>query len=199
MQKTFFTSDLHLNHARILELCPNRPFSSVPEMNEILIDNWNCIVSKNDIIYFLGDLFLGPIDESLELVKRLNGIIIMIAGNHDRPSLIYHKKDAIIKSEIWKQKYLASGIHEIIISNSILIELNGIKFKLSHFPYIGDHISEDRFLECRPKYEHNTILLHGHIHDFWKINGNMINVGVDVWEFKPVTLKQLSEVYHECY
>ena len=56
------TSDTHFNHANIIKYC-NRPFSSVEEMNETIIANWNKVVSEDDMVYHLGDFALG--DKSL--------------------------------------------------------------------------------------------------------------------------------------
>ena len=51
----FFTSDLHLGHKNIIRLC-GRPFESVEEMDEILIDNWNKKIHRCDTVYILGDI-----------------------------------------------------------------------------------------------------------------------------------------------
>lgn len=51
----FFTSDLHLGHENCIRLC-NRPFSSIEEMDETLIENWNRKVTGKDTVYILGDL-----------------------------------------------------------------------------------------------------------------------------------------------
>lgn len=76
------TSDTHFNHANIIKYC-NRPFSSVEEMNETIIANWNKVVSQGDTVYHLGDFALG--DKSLipDFIRRLNGHISFIMGNHD--------------------------------------------------------------------------------------------------------------------
>jgi calcineurin-like phosphoesterase family protein len=75
----FFTSDTHFDHKNIIEYS-NRPFSSVGEMNEKLIQNWNEVVSKDDVIYHLGDFaFTNP----SKFLTRLNGKIFTINGSHD--------------------------------------------------------------------------------------------------------------------
>ena len=83
----YFTSDTHFGHARIIELCA-RPFANVDEMNEALIQKWNAVVGPDDVVYHLGDFFMGP-KETVLLRKRLNGKIVLIKGNHD-------KKDAVL-------------------------------------------------------------------------------------------------------
>lgn len=53
-QNIFFTSDTHFWHENIIKFC-NRPFSSVEEMNDTIIENWNKVVGENDIVFHLGD------------------------------------------------------------------------------------------------------------------------------------------------
>ena len=57
----FFTSDLHLGHRNIIQLC-NRPFSSIDEMDQRFIEKWNEKVTDADTVYILGDLMFRNID-----------------------------------------------------------------------------------------------------------------------------------------
>lgn len=77
--KIFLIADTHFNHTNIIRYC-NRPFSSIGQMNETLVNNWNSSVGKDDTVYFLGDLCMG--DPRIWLDK-LNGEIRFIRGNHD--------------------------------------------------------------------------------------------------------------------
>jgi calcineurin-like phosphoesterase family protein len=82
MTNTFFTSDHHFGHKNILEYeKQHRPFASVEEMNEALIDKWNSVVTRNDIVYYLGDFCFGR--ENIAIADRLNGKKRLILGNHD--------------------------------------------------------------------------------------------------------------------
>lgn len=89
MNKTFFVGCTHFQHANIIKLA-NRPFSSVEEMDETLIDNWNKTVGKNDVVYHLGDFAYHGTTSNSDILKRLNGRITLIQGNHD-PVLWGHK------------------------------------------------------------------------------------------------------------
>lgn len=76
----YFTSDTHFGSHRVLELS-KRPFSSVEEMDQTIINNWNEIVGKDDIVYHLGDF--GDYEKS----NLLNGKIILIQGNYEEVDL----------------------------------------------------------------------------------------------------------------
>lgn len=87
MSNIFFTSDTHWHHRNILEYCPGRKkfWSTVEEMNEGLIVNWNSQVGPNDIVYHLGDFTLTTRIELIDpILARLNGRIRLIKGNHDK-------------------------------------------------------------------------------------------------------------------
>ena len=84
MGKIFLTSDTHFNHLNILRYeSETRPFSSIEEMNEAIIANWNSVVSPEDTVYHLGDFFMGRYDAIEDILDRLNGTIKLIRGNHD--------------------------------------------------------------------------------------------------------------------
>ena len=79
----FFTSDLHLGHENCIRLC-NRPFSSIEEMDETLIENWNRKITGKDTVYILGDLIYRSQKPPEEYLRRLRGKKHLILGNHDR-------------------------------------------------------------------------------------------------------------------
>lgn len=76
MSKIWFTSDTHFGSERTLQLS-KRPFKTVSKMNTEIIDNWNDVVSDNDLVYHLGDF--GDFSKR----EYLNGEIILIKGNYD--------------------------------------------------------------------------------------------------------------------
>lgn len=68
----YYTSDLHFGHKNIIQLT-SRPFSSVEEMDEVLIKNWNSKVTKNDLVYILGDFtWYNSAEKNLKILERLN-------------------------------------------------------------------------------------------------------------------------------
>lgn len=79
----FFTADTHFDHKNIIRYC-NRPFQSVKEMNESIIDNWNTTIGKNDFVYHLGDFAFADAQRQEQIARSLNGSIHLIRGNHDR-------------------------------------------------------------------------------------------------------------------
>ena len=199
----FLTADHHFGHLKICEMT-NRPFASVEEMNETLIANHNAVVKPGDRVIFLGDVCMGKLANTLPLVARMNGHKILILGNHDRPSRLYHHKNDLKKQE-WLEKY--QNYFEIIQetmcmelcrprSNRPSARLDVVPVLLHHLPYrddsFVDHSYEGRYKEFQPIDDGKTVLLHGHIHNAWKQKGfRQINVGVDVWGYKPVHIDQI--------
>lgn len=82
---TFVTSDTHFHHTRIVEAKDNnlklRPFDSVEEMNEFIVEQWNSVVSPRDRVYHLGDVSFSR--KGLDILSRLNGRKVLARGNHD--------------------------------------------------------------------------------------------------------------------
>jgi calcineurin-like phosphoesterase family protein len=181
----FFTSDTHFGHARIIELC-NRPFRDVQHMNEMLIKNWNDTVGPNDVVYHMGDVALGSIADSLPLVGRLNGFKALVPGNHDR--IFSGESQKRIDRFLPEYEKVFHHILPEICNGSI----HGRPVVLSHFPYQGDSQENDRHIDKRPVDEGNP-LIHGHIHEKRRIEGNMFNVGVDVNDFRPVSIETISD------
>lgn len=85
----FVTSDQHFNHKKIIEY-QDRPFSSVGEMNDQLIMNWNAEVRPEDTVIFLGDIIKKSHAADAEdhryaqsWLYMLHGNKILVQGNHD--------------------------------------------------------------------------------------------------------------------
>lgn len=170
------TSDTHFNHANIIKYC-NRPFSSVEEMNETIIANWNKVVSEDDIVYHLGDFALG--DKSLvpNIFRRLKGRINVIMGNHDNFSILEKlgNEDHLIVGLFWEE----------------VIKVGKKTIILNHFPFgsLPD-----------PATNRPIIQLHGHVHSTpdkpWNYFDNQYDVGVDNNNFIPVNLAELLDKIH---
>lgn len=186
--RIFYTADLHLGHARINELS-GRPFSSVEAMNAALIKRWNSRVEPDDHVYVLGDVCMGRLDESLALIKLLNGRKLLVVGNHDRPFT-----DDVVKRQAASRRYFDAGFDAIGYQWLGQTLRDRRRVLLCHFPYQGDSHDADRFVDRRPPDDGKTWLLHGHVHEAWRQRGRQINVGVDAWAGAPVPQETIIEM-----
>lgn len=82
MGKVYFCSDPHFGHKN---LCNNLRNMTVEESDNLIIQNWNSIVTKYDTVYIVGDLVLENYKLIAKYIKQLNGKIRLIGGNHDNP------------------------------------------------------------------------------------------------------------------
>jgi calcineurin-like phosphoesterase family protein len=193
--KSWWTSDLHLGHTNIREYCEGRKVlgPDVPSMNKSIIRRWNETVAPGDIVNIIGDLALGKIDESLALVPRLNGLKRLFPGNHDR-CWSFAKNKTPEKRQEWIDKYKAAGLE--LWPEQVLMQVGKHTVMVCHFPYRGDSHDQDRFLYARP-FDEGRVLLCGHVHDSWKISGKQINVGMDVWDYRPVSEAVIIQTIEE--
>ena len=156
----WFIGDTHFNHANIIDYC-NRPFSSVEEMDKVMIDNWNSVVQDSDIVYFLGDFVFGDYRKYLSVLK---GEVIFIKGNHDRE-----------KSKLLREQ----KTHD-----SLFISIEGVNFELVHDP--ADRISTDRWLIYG--HHHNNYSVE---FPFFDSVGKKINVSVEMINYFPVNSRYI--------
>jgi calcineurin-like phosphoesterase family protein len=184
-KKIFFGSDTHFGHANIIRLC-NRPFSNIYEHDETLISNYNKKVSDNDDYYFLGDFaYKCSRFKVEEILRRLNGKIHVILGNHDKSIL-----DAI-----------ESGLLDDLLDNGKL-EIYGLKsiledrtLSISKTLYIDNQTIFMSHYQCS-SYPHafrNAIHLFGHQHYEVKSPYRKINVSVDATGFSPISYEEILQ------
>ena len=178
MSKFFVVSDLHINHQASLKFEGRERFSSVEEMNQTIVNNWNKTVSPEDTVYNLGDCFLGESIESQQILKSLGGHKILIRGNHDK------------KSDSW---YHDAGFEEV--HNGLYLpsprQPGGLLHILTHMPLPYREIEA---LELSiGLIIHNW---HGHVHacedrtftgnDIWEHPEHYTNVCVELTNYTPI-------------
>lgn len=165
--KTWFTSDLHFHHRRVIEYC-SRPWKDhKEEMTNGLIKIWNSTVKPQDTVYCLGDFSLDP-KWSDRIVPKLNGYKVLIPGNHDT---CFSKPTQLPRYlKVWNEVHMTK---ELTLKN-------GITVLLSHLPYLTKDslVYDDRYLDLRPK-DNGLIILHGHYHSKYLKNKRCIDVGID--------------------
>ena len=189
----FFTSDLHIYHLKAATEFRSHAFSSVEDMNKKIIDNINSVVGEDDKLYILGDVFFQPkkmMQQNIELFKSIKCKNLRCAiGNHDSIANL-----------------IAVGFSPEHIFESRIINVQGIDFVLGHLPYVNymnPRDIEDRAwlsfpaMNVNPKTGKPFKRLSGHVHESWKLKQHNLNVGVDVWDFKPVGENELMKFYFE--
>ena len=162
----FYTADLHFHYKPFL---PGRPFSSVEEMDEAIIRLWNETVTDRDTVYVVGDVGYNGGYVPGDALGRLQGRKHLIRGNHDTgfenaPKLFDYFETVTDFNEI------DDGETHIL---------------LCHYPIL---------------YRKRGYMIHGHLHqargpeyDILRQMPRMLNAGVDVNFYRPVTLAQLVE------
>lgn len=165
MTSLYFTSDTHFGHTNIIKHC-NRPFASVEEMDEKLIENWNARVGRGDEVYHIGDFSLAKDGKKIpEYRKCLNGQIHLIYGNHDQKRL----KFLVGFQDLKPYKEIKVGDQKIILMHYAFRTWNGA--------------------------HRGAWNLHGHSHGSLKRDFTMkqFDVGVDVWNFAPISYEEVAE------
>jgi len=166
-------SDTHFNHHKILTFEDDgvaiRPFASVEEMNEMLIDNWNSVVKPGDKIYHLGDVLFGE-DKAGWLAKnmpRLTGKKRLIFGNHDDP-----------KNFVGVGHFSQTSLWRFFKEYGLL---------LTHVPVHPSTMTEKRF-------EGGSIVnVHGHTHTHGSPSGPYVSVCVEKIGYTPIHIDWIME------
>ena len=172
MSEIWFTSDTHFGHEAILKHSA-RPFDTVKEMYECIIENWRARVKPGDRIYHLGDFAFCRPERLVKIVRQLTGNLHFIHGNHDKGT------DKVLAGYVaWQGKYM-----ELKIPDAAL-HPHKRKIVLFHFPIES--------WNCR---HHDAWHLHGHCHGQlpspdWQPR---VDVGVDVWNMAPVSYQEIRE------
>lgn len=182
MPNIFLISDTHFAHANILTFKSQcgaslRPYSSVEEMDEALIENWNKVVKKDDKVYHLGDVAIAK--KGLECLARCNGNKVLLRGNHD----------------IFKLKDYAKYFKDIRGSHY----LEG--FHLSHIPIHPESLG--RYKGNIHGHLHSSCVMKHYYPEEYDINQETISIpdkryfcaSVERINFTPIAWEEVKKVY----
>ncbi|HYC02998.1 MAG TPA: metallophosphoesterase family protein [Azospirillaceae bacterium] len=160
---TYFTSDTHFGHAGAIPRF-RRPFASVAEMDEAMIARWAEVVGPDDEVWHLGDFAIRrPAARMAEILDRLPGRKHLIVGNNDGPETLDLPGWASVR-------------------HYAELEVDGVRLVLCHYAF--------RTWNGMYKGAWN---LHGHSHGAMKPLPRQADAGVDVFDFRPVTVAAIVE------
>ena len=183
LQKVFFTSDLHFGHENVLRF-DNRPFASVEEMDAELVRRWNEKVGKGDLVYVLGDLIWKSRNgDAHNLIRSLNGQIILIKGNHDRFLHNAQAKAALAGIKDYDDICVTledGSVRRCILSHYFIPFYNGHRHQAIHL-HGHSHFTDEADLELKMAMELNESGFKNEIY----------NVGCMYWDYAPVTLAEI--------
>ena len=129
------------------------------EHDAALVARWNETVAEGDTVWHLGDFALGPPPARVaDLLAGLNGEKHLIVGNNDGP--------ATLAAPGWAS-----------VAHYAEIEVEGSRLVLCHYAF-----------RTWNRMGRGVVDLHGHSHGKLKPVPRQFDVGVDAWDFRPVTL-----------
>ena len=157
----FFTSDTHFGHAGALALY-RRPFASVSAMDAGIVQRWNDVVKPDDHVWHLGDFAIRQSEARVaDLLGQLSGHKHLVAGNND--------------PEVTKSLPGWSSVQPYAE-----LQIEGRLVVLCHYAF-----------RTWRDMGRGALNLHGHSHGRLKPLPRQIDVGVDIWDFRPQTLERL--------
>lgn len=177
----YFTSDRHIGHNNIINMC-QRPFNTIKEHDNAIIANHNKKVSDSDTVYDLGDVgFRCSAWYITECIRQMNGKCIICLGNHEKPLRQAYKKgllDDLLKNGKLEIIGGENAIYDNAISTYKMLTIENQKIFIGHYA-----------LRTWPNSFRGCIMLHGHSHgnlpELKKVKS--FDVGVDVWDYAPVS------------
>lgn len=189
-QKIFISSDIHFHHRNILKHCPERQAicgakdeNDVETWDKWMVEKWNTIIGKKDIVYILGDFIFGSQESARKLLDKLHGKKFLILGNHDK------------------------GVDKLENYFEQITQQKLVTFKKSNFDFLDEDF---QIFMCHypmvtwASKHYGVINAHGHCHgrldDYNEASTDLrVDVGIDgkLANFNFITLEQLYRYFKE--
>lgn len=181
----YIVSDTHFFHRNIIEYC-DRPYDNIEIMNEDIVNKWNSIVKEDDIVFHLGDVGFGLVEQLQPIVHRLNGHKILLRGNHDM------NRGTISWTNIGFEFVYKKGIISLQDFNELIMEMYGQKFV--NFSDWEDN--EILFSHSPKQCDDSALNIHGHMHNV-PLDPNTYNLmnhictSIEMIDYKPISLDEV--------
>ena len=161
----WYTADTHFGHENIIRHC-KRPFRSADQMDSVLIGNMWKVVKPDDTLWIVGDFAFGPAAKNGEW---LEAVFTNLPGR-EKHFVIGNHDGGLTLNLPWNS-----------VSQLTEVRDGGRRCVLCHYPMITWNGARN-----------GAIQLFGHVHQRWLGSRNAVNVGVDVWDFMPVTIADIE-------
>ena len=183
--RIWFTSDHHFGHNNIIKYC-DRPFTSVQQMDDTMIDAWNGVVRPDDVVYHLGDFCLGAAEQAFNYWSKLNGHVKYLAMGWHHDKRWIHGLDDNLYSTLQNQPI--EPLPPMVVLEFKIVNDFPLAMTLCHYP-----------LTEWDRGHHGGYLLHGHSHGnlpVERMTGKYLDVGVDVanklvGHYRPLSLSEV--------
>jgi|SRR5665213_2445732 len=159
----WFTSDWHLGHHNIIQYS-HRPFISVDDMDQTIIDNVNKVVGRDDRLFNLGDIAFRKDKLAFYRARLICKNIFVVPGNHD------------------KEKELVR--HFTVLPQCYMYENQGFRMVLCHYAmrvWVHSHHGAGML------YGHS----HGGLPPV--PGAPSFDIGVDCWNYKPLSFIEVQQ------
>jgi calcineurin-like phosphoesterase family protein len=163
-QRVFFTADTHLGHNRIIEYC-KRPFTSHEDMEEVMLERFNKVLRRGDLLFHLGDVCWSSYDLARFFGKLNTNQVHLVLGNHDGKKLSEYEK------------------HFVWVGQMKKIIVSGMPLALCHYP-----------MRSWLAKAHGGYHLYGHCHGAVEPGlDRSMDVGVDTHDYSPWAWEEIHE------
>lgn len=178
-----FYSDPHFGHKNIVKYC-QRPFKDWGDMEVGMVERYNAKVKDTDLIIWVGDCFFYKTEfEARLLLEQMKGHKVLIMGNHD----VRNGRSFMVRCGF-----------DAVVDRELFVQIGKRRCRVNHYPYwkvrVKGDWADDRYRNRRPARVKGEVLIHGHTHSPRKQYGNMINVGVDAWDYGPAMMEEVAEL-----
>ena len=168
----YYISDLHFGHQRVIEM-DGRPFETIEQMDETIMERWNERVTEEDDVYIVGDFAYHNAYTASWYLRRLRGRKHLIIGNHDY-NTVQDEKALECFASVEKMLRITDNGRTVCLCHYPIAEWNGKRHGGYHV-YGHLHVRRDEVYAFMSRFD------------------RALNAGCMLSGYRPATLEELIE------